>query len=137
MVDISRENIAKINVKIEYWKEQLRDMGKRNALLFFKETKTSRFRIKQKGLAAGLPIILIDMLPGQEEGNVEFLTQNQAGVIAEDPAQLRHWVNLWHANDNQILNDVAAKARQLGRLAAAMTIAVDLWQVSQPPASTS
>lgn len=93
--------------------------------------------ILSEGLAAGLPIILIDMLPGQEEGNVEFLTQNQAGVIAKDPAQLRHWVNLWLANDNQILNDVAAKARQLGRPAAAMTIAVDLWQVSQPLASTS
>jgi 1,2-diacylglycerol 3-beta-galactosyltransferase len=88
--------------------------------------------ILSEGLAAGLPIILIDMLPGQEEGNVEYLVRNQAGVVAEDPAQLRHWINLWLANDNKILNGIAAKARGLGRPAAAMTIADDLWRISQP-----
>lgn len=47
MVDISRDNIVTINKKIEYWKDQLHDMGRRNALLFFKETKTSAFRIAE------------------------------------------------------------------------------------------
>ena len=33
-----------------------------------------------EALAGGLPIMLIDYIPGQEEGNRDFVVQNEAGV---------------------------------------------------------
>jgi 1,2-diacylglycerol 3-beta-galactosyltransferase len=88
--------------------------------------------ILSEGLAAGLPIILVDVLPGQEESNVDYILQNQAGVLAEYPAQLRRWVNIWLAEENKVLKNIASRARQLGQPNAATTIAGDLWQVCQP-----
>ncbi len=41
-----------------------------------------------EALACGLPIILSGFVPGQEEGNVTFVTENNAGVLAEDPAEV-------------------------------------------------
>ncbi len=37
-----------------------------------------------EALACGLPIILSGYVPGQEEGNVDFVVQHDVGVLAED-----------------------------------------------------
>ncbi len=46
---------------------------------------------------AGLPIILYDAVPGQEEGNVDYVVKNGAGVWCPFPwdvlRQLRAWLN--------------------------------------------
>jgi len=46
---------------------------------------------------AGLPIILYSRMPGQEEGNVDYVVDKGAGVWAPTPEQvvttLRYWVN--------------------------------------------
>ncbi len=41
-----------------------------------------------EALACHLPIILSGYVPGQEEGNVEFVTRNEVGVLAMDHATL-------------------------------------------------
>lgn len=50
-----------------------------------------------EGLLAGLPILMYDAIPGQEDGNVEYLVQNGAGVFCPTPravvAQLRAWLD--------------------------------------------
>lgn len=50
-----------------------------------------------EALNAGLPMILYSRLPGQEEGNVSYVTDNGAGVWAPEPeavvAALRNWIN--------------------------------------------
>ncbi len=49
-----------------------------------------------EGLCAGLPIILYDRIPGQEEGNVAYVVEAGAGVFAPQPeavvAALRRWL---------------------------------------------
>jgi 1,2-diacylglycerol 3-beta-galactosyltransferase len=46
---------------------------------------------------AGLPLILFSRLPGQEDGNVDYVVDNHAGVWAPRPetvaAVLRHWLD--------------------------------------------
>jgi len=46
---------------------------------------------------AGLPIVLYSRLPGQEEGNVSYVTESKAGVWAPEPGEavmaLRMWLN--------------------------------------------
>jgi 1,2-diacylglycerol 3-beta-galactosyltransferase len=41
-----------------------------------------------EALACGLPIILSGYVPGQEEGNVDYVVQNDVGVLAEDSLEL-------------------------------------------------
>ncbi len=41
-----------------------------------------------EALAMGLPIILTSWLPGQEEGNVEFVVKEQVGLVATDLKQI-------------------------------------------------
>ncbi|HZR40885.1 MAG TPA: glycosyltransferase [Ktedonobacteraceae bacterium] len=41
-----------------------------------------------EALACGLPVVLSGYIPGQEEGNVDFVVEHEAGVLALDPAAL-------------------------------------------------
>ncbi|MBV9688990.1 MAG: glycosyltransferase [Ktedonobacteraceae bacterium] len=41
-----------------------------------------------EALACGLPIVLSGYVSGQEEGNVEFVEQNNVGVLAHNPLEL-------------------------------------------------
>lgn len=41
-----------------------------------------------EALACGLPIILSGYVPGQEEGNIDFVVENGVGLLALDPATL-------------------------------------------------
>ena len=45
MVDNNSFQTSIVTQKLDYWSTQLRDMGRRNALLYFKETKSSSFKI--------------------------------------------------------------------------------------------
>lgn len=50
-----------------------------------------------EGLLAGLPILIYDAIPGQEDGNVDYLVQNGAGIFCPTPRavvdQLRAWLD--------------------------------------------
>jgi len=89
--------------------------------------------ILSEGLAAGLPIILIDYLPGQEEGNVDFILDNDAGVTAETPEVFYQTVASWLKEHQKHLTARAQNARNLGRPDAAIVIANALWQAAENP----
>ena len=84
--------------------------------------------IISEGLAAGLPIFLINYLPGQEEGNVRFLVDHQAGAIATSPGVLARLVDTWLGQNPEISQAIAANARRCGHPDAALVIADSLWQ---------
>ena len=71
---------------------------------------------------AGLPLILYSKMPGQEDGNVDYVTSTGAGVWAPEPNlvvnALRQWVN---SPEQQ--QAAAAVCRQLARPHAARRIA--------------
>jgi 1,2-diacylglycerol 3-beta-galactosyltransferase len=77
--------------------------------------------IVSEGLACGVPLLLADVLPGQEEGNAEYVVEGGAGLRVEDPTTaleaLQHW-----AEDPALLADRAAHARRLGAPEAAYEI---------------
>lgn len=87
--------------------------------------------IISEGLAAGLPIFLIDYLPGQEEGNVRFLVDHQAGAIATSPEVLARLVDTWLGQNPEISQTIAANARRCGHPDAALVIADSLWQADE------
>jgi UDP-N-acetylglucosamine:LPS N-acetylglucosamine transferase len=87
--------------------------------------------ILSEGLAAGVPIVLIDYLPGQEEGNVRFVIDHQVGAIAENPWDFSLLLDSWLRDQQRHLKAVAKNSRRLGRPDAAFVIADALWQAAE------
>jgi 1,2-diacylglycerol 3-beta-galactosyltransferase len=75
-----------------------------------------------EAFTAGLPIILYTRMPGQEEGNVDFVVQKGAGVWAPTPESvvttLRDWVDHPDAREK-----ITAISKSLARPDAAKNIA--------------
>lgn len=81
---------------------------------------------------AGLPIILYSRMPGQEEGNVNFVVEKEVGVWAPDPQKvadtLRHWLE-----DPDIITKMAAKTKSYAKPDASRDIANRIFQIVQQP----
>jgi UDP-N-acetylglucosamine:LPS N-acetylglucosamine transferase len=83
-----------------------------------------------ESLACGLPIMLIDAIPGQEEGNRDYVVQHGAGVYVEKPMQVMEALSHWMRADGHGLHAAAANARLIGRPNAAMEAAVLIWEAA-------
>lgn len=88
--------------------------------------------IISEGLAAGLPILLIDYLPGQEEGNVRYLLSHQAGALVQNVGEFRAMMAYWLEADRSRLNQVARASAALGHAEAALTVAKAMWDAVIP-----
>jgi 1,2-diacylglycerol 3-beta-galactosyltransferase len=71
---------------------------------------------------AGLPLILYSRVPGQEDGNVTYVTSEGAGVWAPNPDQLISSIRNWLLNPVE-RKSAADKSRLLARPLAARQIA--------------
>lgn len=87
--------------------------------------------ILSEGLAAGLPILLVDYLPGQEESNVRYVTSHQAGAIVENAGEFATMIEFWLKNDQEQLKRTATSSRLIGRPEAAFIVAQALWKSTQ------
>ncbi len=72
-------------------------------------------------LAVGLPMLLTKPIPGQEEGNLDFLVECGAALPARDPDELRDALGQLLA-DRARLDRMSAAARDAGRPDAARDI---------------
>ncbi len=91
-----------------------------------------------ESLACGLPMLLIDVLPGQEAGNAAYVVENGAGIRVDDPVEALETVFHWFDRDGVELTEFAHNARRLGRPGAAYDIAERAWNaaVSGPQTRT-
>jgi 1,2-diacylglycerol 3-beta-galactosyltransferase len=76
-----------------------------------------------ESLACGLPLLLIDALPGQEVGNAEHVVANGAGESAKNPLAVLETMRHWLADDGRLLAEKARSARRIGRPRAAYDVA--------------
>lgn len=74
-----------------------------------------------EALAAGLPLLLYSRLNGSEDGNVDYVVNNHAGVWAPQPQQLVRALRAWLDHPEQRLR-VARTCRSLARPQAASEI---------------
>lgn len=79
--------------------------------------------ITTEALACGLPLALVDVIPGQEQGNAQYVVEGGAGIIADDPLELLEYCYHWLQNDCATLKQCAERARKLGRPNAAADVA--------------
>jgi 1,2-diacylglycerol 3-beta-galactosyltransferase len=83
-----------------------------------------------EALACGLPLILIDVIPGQETGNANYVVSAGAGELAEDPTQVLEVMSHWLENDRLLYKQRADSARQSGHPQAAFEVAEYIWALS-------
>ncbi|HWQ45752.1 MAG TPA: glycosyltransferase [Longilinea sp.] len=89
--------------------------------------------IVSESLASGLPMLLIDILPGQEEGNAHFVVDNEAGDLVETPIETLETLAHWMADGKKVLRQRAESAARLGRPQAAFDVADFLWRAANRP----
>ena len=80
-----------------------------------------------ESLASGLPLILIDVIPGQETGNANYVISGNAGVLAEEPTDVLEAMAHWLERDRHRYRQQAQNARRLGNPRAAFDIAALVW----------
>ncbi|MBE2183040.1 MAG: glycosyltransferase [Anaerolineae bacterium] len=68
-----------------------------------------------EALACGLPILLIDVIEGQETGNAEFVVNNDAGEVARKPLEMLEALFHWVSGSGKRLQTLAENARKVGR----------------------
>jgi len=70
------------------------------------------------------------VIPGQEEGNRDYVVQNGAGVMAAKPMQVLETLAHWMGDGRRGLGEAAANARRIGRPTAAMDAAEMIWEAA-------
>lgn len=86
--------------------------------------------IVNEALAAGLPLLLINVIEGQETGNAEYVTENGAGEVVETPLEFLEAVYHWLSGEQSLLQERARNARQAGRPRAAYDVAELAWALA-------
>jgi len=76
-----------------------------------------------EGLNAGLPILIIDALPGQEAGNADYVVSHGAGSLIPSPEMLAATLQELLVSDGRRLEEMRARVQELARPQAALDIA--------------
>ncbi len=82
-----------------------------------------------EALARGLPILLSSYISGQEEGNVPYVLNNGVGLYSEDPQRIAEIVSDWLGSKHNELEEMARRARALGRPQATYQIVTEIARV--------
>ena len=83
-----------------------------------------------EALACDLPLIMVDVIPGQETGNADYVVSGNAGVLANDPTEVLEAMAHWLEKDHLHYQEQAENARQLGRPRAAYDAAELIWALA-------
>ena len=79
--------------------------------------------IVSESLASGLPLVIVHALPGQEEGNVEYVVENGAGQFCKKPLEVLKTLSNWLKDDRAQMQVATENAEKLGQAGAAQQIA--------------
>ncbi|PYK80577.1 MAG: hypothetical protein DMF40_11180 [Verrucomicrobia bacterium] len=77
----------------------------------------------QETIAAACPIIINQIVPGQEEGNAQLITQTNSGAVALTNDGLIATLTRAFANDASLLSEWSANIAKISRPAASLAIA--------------
>ncbi|MHB8134109.1 MAG: MGDG synthase family glycosyltransferase [Anaerolineaceae bacterium] len=92
--------------------------------------------IVTESLACGLPLILIDVIPGQETGNAEFVLEHHAGIWIQNREDFLEAFCHLLLNDYFELNQMQINAKSIGDPYAAIKIAEKIiFSIQNPPNS--
>jgi len=87
--------------------------------------------IVSESLAGGLPLLLVDVLPGQETGNAAYVVEGGAGEQVESALAAQETLCHWLDRGGTVLAERASRARSLGRPWAAYEVAEHAWVIAE------
>jgi 1,2-diacylglycerol 3-beta-galactosyltransferase len=87
--------------------------------------------IVSESLACGLPMLVVDVLPGQEDGNAAFVVDGGAGERGDNPIEVLEIMAHWMRDGGALLSQRAENAKRLGRPRAAFDVADLAWQAAR------
>jgi 1,2-diacylglycerol 3-beta-galactosyltransferase len=80
---------------------------------------------------AGLPMILMDAIPGQEDGNVTYVVENNAGAWCPQPEEVAQTVSQWLSEGTAALEQRVENARSIARPEAVWDIVEEVMKWSK------
>jgi UDP-N-acetylglucosamine:LPS N-acetylglucosamine transferase len=86
--------------------------------------------IVTESLACGLPMFIMQIIPGQETGNAQYMVDEGAGDVTLTPPDLLQAMAHWMTADRALYTERAANARRLGRPEAAYDAADLIWALA-------
>lgn len=91
-----------------------------------------------EALASGKPMALVNVLPGQEAGNAQYVVEHGAGELARDAIQLLEICHHWLQENATELKQKSEIATKIGFPEAAFNVAEEAWLAAcQPPETGS
>jgi processive 1,2-diacylglycerol beta-glucosyltransferase len=123
--DDLREQIEKIaaelgrSIEIHGWTQRMPELLMTHHVLIGKAGGAT----VQETIAARTPMLLTQIVPGQEEGIANFIVENGCGAIAETPQQIGKMVNQVFANDGALWLEWHANISRISRPDAVFEIA--------------
>lgn len=88
-----------------------------------------------EALAVGRPMALINVLPGQEMGNAQYVIDHGVGELIRDPLHLLEICSHWLQNDRAILKERTKRAQEVGHPDSSYRVADVVWRAANSPAS--
>ena len=93
--------------------------------------------IVTESLACGLPLLLVDVVPGQETGNADYVVQAGAGELSPTPLDGLETLCHWLLGGGVVLAQRAENARRLGKPRAAYDVTDRAWAAAQAGSGTA
>jgi 1,2-diacylglycerol 3-beta-galactosyltransferase len=87
--------------------------------------------IATEALACGLPILIVDVTPGQEPGNADYIVRHGVGELAGEPIKAREILTNWLDRGGALLAERARNAAVLGQPRSAYQVAELAWQAAE------
>jgi 1,2-diacylglycerol 3-beta-galactosyltransferase len=87
--------------------------------------------IVSEALAAGLPLLLVEAIPGQETGNADYVVRGEAGVLADNALDALITAFHWLDGGGTELARRGIQARRLGNPHAAARVAKLAWEAAR------
>ena len=81
-----------------------------------------------EAFSAGLPIILYSRMPGQEDGNIDYVLGKGAGVWAPEPGDVVDTLKTWIENPN-LRRKIAGTSKNIARPDASRKIAGEIIKI--------
>jgi 1,2-diacylglycerol 3-beta-galactosyltransferase len=82
-----------------------------------------------EAFVVGLPLILFAYIPGQEDANVEYVLQHNAGVYIPEPEQIANQLSKWLRPESPVLDKLAQNALSLAQPEAALSVARRVYEL--------
>lgn len=83
-----------------------------------------------EALACGRPMMLVDVIPGQETGNANYVVDNGAGDLVQSSVEVLETTAHWLMNNGDLLRKRTENARKMGKPRSAYDIATVVWRAA-------